>query len=48
MSSTRAHLVLATSQTFRDMTRRQALRRLRSPWYELHIVEEVSLEPAAV
>lgn len=41
------HLVLATSQTFRNTTRKEALRRLRSPWYELHVVEEVSLKPAA-
>jgi hypothetical protein len=39
------HVVLASSQAFRDTTRAEALQRLRSHWYELHIVERVTLEP---
>jgi hypothetical protein len=42
------HVVLATSQTFRQATRNQARKRLQSFWYELHIVEEVALEPAPI
>jgi hypothetical protein len=42
------HVVLATSQTFRETTRNEATTRLRSPWYELHLVEGVAVEPVAV
>jgi len=42
------HVVLATSQRFRETTRNEASARLRSPWYELHIVEEVALEPSPI
>jgi diadenosine tetraphosphatase ApaH/serine/threonine PP2A family protein phosphatase len=41
------HVLLATSQELRETTRTQATTRLRSPWYELHIVEGVALEPEA-
>lgn len=30
------------------MTRNGAIARLRSPWYELHIVERVALEPPEI
>lgn len=39
------HVVLATSGEFREATRNAAAARLQSPWYELHILEGVRLEP---
>jgi hypothetical protein len=39
------HIVLATSQVFRETTRKEATARLHSPWYELHFAERVALEP---
>jgi hypothetical protein len=41
------HVVLATCQTFREATRNEAMARLRSHWHELHILDDVLLEPAA-
>jgi hypothetical protein len=38
------HVVLATSREFREATRNAAAARLRSPWYELHILEDVTLD----
>ena len=40
------HVVLATSHSFREATRNEAMARLQSHWYELHIVDGVTLEPA--
>lgn len=37
------HAVLASSQTFRQQTHREATRRLKSPWYQLHITENIAL-----
>lgn len=39
------HVVLASSETFRETTRTEAQQRLHSHWYELHIVEGVALDP---
>ncbi len=41
------HVVLASSREFREATRNEAAARLQSPWYELHILEGVTLEPTA-
>jgi len=41
------HVVLATSREFRETTRNETMARLRSSWYELHVVEGVTLEPEA-
>jgi hypothetical protein len=41
------HVVLATSKTFRETTRRVASQRLVSDWYVLHLAESVALYPVA-
>jgi hypothetical protein len=40
------HVVLASSGPLRETTCNEAEARLHSPWYELHIVENVMLGPA--
>jgi phage FluMu protein Com len=42
------HVVLATSGEFRETTREEAEARVVSPWYELHILEGVALDPPAL
>jgi hypothetical protein len=41
------HVMVASSREFREATRNEAAARLRSPWHELHILEGVTVEPAA-